>query len=317
MQHKRFNRILVTGGAGYIGAILVPRLLADGYSVRVYDNLHYGQCALMDVVGHSDLDVVRGDVRDPKALGAAMEDIDAVIHLAGLVGAPVCHRDPELSEAINVTGTKNVVMAALYRPVLFPSTGSSYGHVASGMCTEETPIAPLSEYADQKARAENYVRSYAMEWTIFRFATAFGASPRPRLDLLPNDFVHRAVTQRALVVYEAEFRRTFIHVSDMAGVFVFALSNWPKVKGEVFNVGDGRMNFTKRQVVEKIVARVPGCILNLSDDGKDPDARNYAVDYTKINGTGFQCKTDFDQGLDELFKAEKLLTVRNPYSNAG
>lgn len=316
-------KILVTGGAGYVGSILVPKLLHEGYEVVVFDNFLFNQTSLLDVIHNLRLTVVRGDVRDCSALERASRGVDFFIHLAGIVGAPACHQEPQVAYAVNVEAVKALAKIVGDHPFLFPSTGSCYGHVESGLCTEATSISPLSEYGAQKAQAEEIVHDLCPNAVIFRFATAFGASPRPRLDLLVNDLAYQAVTRKSLVIYEAAFQRTFVHVRDMANVFLWALSDCGSPEwratfgGQVFNVGDESMNYTKAEIARMIVERVPGCLLNLAGEGKDPDARNYWVDYSKIKAAGFLCRVTMARGLDELFKSFEIVRVRNPFSNAG
>ena len=198
--------------------------------------------------------------------------------------------------------------------ILFGSTGSNYGALENKICTEETPLNPISVYGKTKTAAEQHLMENC-KTIAYRFATAFGVSPRMRLDLLINDFVHKAVTEKYLVVYESHFMRTFIHVQDIAQSFLFALSNTEKMSGQVYNVGSEKLNFNKAEICEKIKKHVE-YYLHLADVGEDADKRNYVVSYEKINKLGYKTSIDIDGGIIELAKAMELLSFNNPYSNA-
>jgi nucleoside-diphosphate-sugar epimerase len=306
-------KILVTGGAGFIGTTLIPVLLGEGHKVRVLDNLMYGGDQLLPFFRNPDFEFQRGDIRSLEDVKRAVQGQDAVIHLAAIVGYPACRKDPKLAEEVNVQGTKNI--AALVSPsqlVLFGSTGSNYGAVEE-ICTEETPLNPLSLYGQTKTLAEAYLMEHCST-VAFRFATAFGLSPRLRLDLLINDFTYRAVTQQYLVVYEKHFMRTFIHVHDMARAFAFALKNADKMRRHVFNVGSDRMNFSKQQVCELIERQVK-CYVHYADVGEDVDKRNYVVSYRKIGELGYDTTVTVEQGIGELVRGIQALGFKNPYSN--
>src|SRR5262245_36053347 len=229
-------KVLVTGGAGYIGAVLVPHLLERRHGVRVLDNLMYGGNSLLPLVRREGFEFVRGDVRDARDVREAMRGCDVVIHLAAIVGFPACRKYPDLATSINVDGTKIVAQeAGKNRLVLFGSTGSNYGALVDDVCTEETPLHPLTLYGKTKTAAERHIMERCNA-VAYRFATAFGTSPRMRLDLLINEFVYTAMKMRYLVVYEANFMRTFIHVHDIARSFRFAIENDRRMSGQVYNV---------------------------------------------------------------------------------
>ena len=314
---KRFPRVLVTGGAGYLGSSLVPLLLQEGYEVIVYDPMVWGVSGLLPCVGNRHLKIVNGNILDVRHLRECIAQCDAVIHLAAIVGYPACEKDPELAREVNEQGTKNVV-GCLQRgqPLVYASTGSCYGAIPNGLCTEDTPICPLTLYGSSKAEGEKAVMKASCAISL-RLATVFGISPRLRLDLLVNDLTHKALTEKKFDLYQGEFRRTFLHVKDTARAFVFALENYEEMKGSVFNVGDECMNMSKAEVAECIERSVPGCIITKSDKGEDKDKRNYEVSYRKIRELGFTATISVEEGIEELLKvlpfitSEEALKARN------
>lgn len=307
-------KIFVTGGAGYIGSVLVPMLLQAGHKVRVFDSLMYTGHSLLPFFRNPEFSFVKGDVRDAAAVEKAMDGYDTVIHLAAIVGFPACRKSPDLAQSVNEEGTRVIGRAAgKDRLVLLGSTGSNYGAVIDEVCTEESPLNPLSLYGKSKTVAEQYLRENNRT-IAYRFATAFGASPRLRLDLLVNDFVHKAVSESYLVVYEPQFMRTFIHVQDIARSFLFALDNADRMVGEVYNMGSPDMNFSKAEVCEKIRERIP-YYLHYADVGEDQDKRNYVVSYEKINGLGFRTSITLEEGIDELVRVMAIVSGQSPYSN--
>lgn len=313
MKNKTM-KILVTGGAGYVGSVLVDELLSLCYKVRVFDNLSMGGQGLLHNISNPNLEFIKGDIRDFEAVKKAVKGCDFIVHLAAIVGYPACRKDPKMSRSINVDGTENIVKAVNKKtPIIFASTGSSYGKLIGKYCTETTPLRPLSDYGKQKADAEKVIAKNK-NFVIYRFATAFGMSPRLRLDLLINDFVYKAIKEKTIIVYEKEFMRTFIHVKDMASSFVHAIKNFKKMNGEIYNVGDEDLNFSKEDVA-KMLSSLTNYYLHFADAGKDIDQRNYIVDYTKIRETGFKCKVGLREGLEALVKAMDVVEIKNPYSN--
>ncbi len=307
-------KILVTGGAGYIGCVLVPLLLEHGHDVRVLDNLMYGGQGLLPYFRNPRFDFVAGDVRDSEAVTCAVKDRDVIIHLAAIVGFPACRKYPDMAQSVNVDGTKNVANAAgRERLVLFGSTGSNYGALEQAVCTEETPLHPVSLYAKTKAAAEQCLLENCNA-IAYRFATAFGLSARMRLDLLVNDFVYSALKLHYLVIYEARFMRTFIHVHDVARSFQFALDHARKMQGQIFNVGSELMNYSKAQVCDMIRKKVD-YYLHYADVGTDEDKRNYVVSYKKICSLGYSTTISLEEGISELVRGLKAVDIKNPYSN--
>ncbi|MBU1032029.1 SDR family oxidoreductase [Patescibacteria group bacterium] len=314
MKKNKFNHILITGGAGYVGVPTVSLLLEQGYKVRVFDNLSWGGGVLLPFLSNPSFDFIKSDVRNKNELVFAFKDIDAVIHLAGIVGFPACRKYPKESRQINVDGTQNVVELANGKiPIIFASTGSTYGKVNEQFCAETTPLNPLSSYGKQKAEAEDVVK-VNKNYIIYRFATAFGVAPRMRLDLLINDFTFRAVNDKTLVVYEKNFMRTFIHARDMARSFLFALENFEKMNGEIYNVGDERLNISKEDVC-LLIQKYVDVYLHFVEVGHDIDQRDYMVDYSKIKRLGYEGTITIEQGIKELTEAASLIEIKNPYSN--
>lgn len=308
-------KILVTGGAGYIGTSLVPKLLERGHEVTVLDRLMFGGQVLIPFFAHKNFHFIKGDIRDKVVMAGALKGKDVVVHLAAIVGFPACRENPELAQSVNVGGTR--ILASLLsrnQYVLFGSTGSNYGAVPEGVCTEETPLNPVSIYGETKTRAETLLMDET-KCTAFRFATAFGASPRLRLDLLVNDFTYQAVKQKYLVVYEANFMRTFIHVRDMANAFLFAIDNHDRMKSQIYNIGGDHMNHSKREVCE-MIAKETGAYVHYAAVGQDADKRDYAVSYKKIRDLGFIPTITVRDGIKELARIIPAIQIHNPHTNA-
>ena len=307
--------ILITGGAGYIGTSLVPILLDLGHNVTVYDCLRFGGNALIPFFRNSNFKFVKGDIRNRDALQKEVVKADAIVHLAAIVGYPACLKEPELARQVNVDATRTLAsMVSKEQLVLFGSTGSNYGTLIGEVCTEESPLNPLSHYAITKTEAERIVMDETTA-IAYRFATAFGVSPRLRLDLLVNDFVNKAINDRYIVVYESHFMRTFIHVHDIARAFVFAIQNRDKMVGNVYNVGNETMNKSKAEICALIGSKVD-YYLHQADYEKDVDERNYIVSYDKISKTGYETITSIEKGVDELINAVRAINIINPFKNA-
>ncbi|MBI3548545.1 MAG: NAD(P)-dependent oxidoreductase [Elusimicrobia bacterium] len=308
-------KVLVTGGAGYIGSVLVPTLLEQGHEVVVLDNFMYGQTSLLDCCHHPKLTIVRGDTRERKLLETHMKGADYIIPLACLTGAPLCDKYPSEAQGIIVDAVKLIL--ELRKPgqrILYPTTNSGYGIGQDGIhCTEDTPLRPISVYGRLKSEAEAILLK-AGDAVTFRLATAFGVSPRMRLDLLVNDFTYRAVNDRFVVLFEADFKRNYIHVRDIARAFTHAMANFDKMKGQAYNVGLSDANLSKRELCEQIRKHVPDFYFTEAKVGEDPDKRNYIVSNDKIEKTGYKPQTSLPDGIRELVKGYQVLK-RNQYAN--
>ncbi len=306
-------RVVVTGGAGYVGSVLVPHLLEHGYHVHVVDSLRFGGEGLLANFLHPHFRFTQADITDAGAVRGLLGEADAVVHLAALVGYPACKKWPEEARRTNVDGTR-VVLDAM-RPdarLLYFSTGSNYGEVV-GVCDEDTPLNPLSLYGETKTAAEAACMERPNSVAL-RFATAFGLSPRLRLDLMINDFTYQALVNRYLLVYERHFRRTFIHVRDMARVVPHVLSRWDEARDRRLNVGQESMNYTKEDIVRLLQSKMD-FHLHFADVGTDEDRRDYEVSYARIRSLGYATSVDIHRGMDELIRGLRLVRIRNPYAN--
>jgi nucleoside-diphosphate-sugar epimerase len=308
-------KILVTGGAGYIGSVLVPSLLNDGHEVTVVDSFMYGQTSLLDCCVEPLLTIVRGDVRDNALMSKLVAKADAVLPLACLTGAPLCDKDPSTACAVNRDAVRTIADQLSPRQMLvFPSTNSGYGVGAADIhCDEETPLRPISLYGRLKVELESYLLDRG-NCVTFRFATLFGTSPRMRLDLLVNDFAYRAVVDRFVVLFEPHFKRNYLHVRDGARAFRHALANYDAMKGRPYNVGLSDANISKWELCETIKKYVPQFTYLVADIGKDPDQRNYIVSNHRIEASGFKTSIGLDPGIQELLRGYQVVR-RNQYSN--
>jgi nucleoside-diphosphate-sugar epimerase len=301
-------RILVTGGAGYIGSVLVPRLLRAGHAVTVLDNFGFGQSSLAECCGFDGFEVVRGDARNEPLVKTLMSGVDAAIPLAALVGAPLCTNDPIGTRTINQDAVEMLCrIASSSQLILMPVTNSGYGiGDKEEHCTEDSPLRPLSLYGVTKVAAENAVLQRENSIT-FRLATVFGMSSRMRIDLLVNDFVYRAVHDRAVVVFEGHFRRNYIHIQDVARAFIHALEHFEKMRGLPYNVGLSDANLSKVELCRAIQKHLPQFVYVEAPIGEDPDKRDYIVSNARLEGTGFRTEWNLDRGIRELIKGYTIL----------
>jgi len=286
----------------------VPVLLNQGYKVTVLDSLIFNQPSLLDCCADQNFEFIQGDICDHDLVNTILPKSDIVIPLAAIVGAPACKRNPSLTRLVNYDAHMNIVNnVSAEQKVLFPTTNSGYGiGEKDSYCTEETPLRPISEYGRMKVEIEKAFLERGNAVT-FRLATVFGMSPRMRMDLLVNDFVCRAVKDKAIVLFEEHFRRNYIHVRDVSKAFLFGIENYEKMKGEPYNVGLSSANLTKGQLAEKIKEYVPKLYIHTAEIGEDPDKRDYLVSNDKIESLGWKPDYTLDDGIQELIKGYKIL----------
>lgn len=309
------EKVLVTGGAGYIGSLLVPALLEKGFRVTVVDNFMFRQNSLATCCAFETFEVVRGDARDEDLMRKSMADADIIIPLAALVGAPLCNRD---RVGAVTTNRDAVLMLLKYRSpeqrILLPVSNSGYGiGEKDNYCTEESPLRPVSLYGTTKVEAEKAVLD-AGNCVTFRLATVFGMSPRMRIDLLVNYFTYRAVTDRAMVLFEGHFKRNYIHVRDVVRAFLHAIDNFETMANAPYNVGLSDANLSKKELCERIGKHVPAFVFFEATIGEDPDRRDYIVSNAKIEATGFKPEYSLDFGIHELIKGYSMISD-SLYSN--
>lgn len=301
-------RILVTGGAGYLGSTLVPELLAANHEVTIADNFMYGQTSLNHICNHSNLTILNQDVRRKDVMTNLMKNADAIIPLAAFVGAPLCSKDPLGAMSINHDAMMMMLsIKSSDQWILMPTTNSAYGSGdENNLCTEESPLNPISEYAIEKVKVEESLMNHA-NVISYRLATVFGMSPRMRLDLLVNDFTYRAVTDGFIVLFESHFKRNYIHVRDVAAAFLHALENFARMKDQIYNVGLSSANLSKKELCERIKRQVRSCAIIEENIQKDVDQRNYIVSNEKLEQTGWKPQYSIDNGIRELIKGFSYL----------
>lgn len=302
------QNILVTGGAGYLGSIMVPDLLAAGHHVTVLDNFMFDQASLNHVCNNPNFSIVKGDIRLENVMRPLLKKADVVIPLAALVGAPLCSLDPIGATTINHDAiTLMIKLLSNEQLIIMPTTNSAYGSGdENNFCTEESPLRPISQYAIEKVAIEKELmqRENAIS---FRLATVFGMSPRMRIDLLVNDFTYRAIKDRFVILFESSFKRNYIHVRDVSRAFQHALNNFGSMRGNIFNVGLSDANVSKRELCEAIQKQIPEFVFLEAPVGKDPDQRNYVVSNAKIENTGYKTSMSLDAGITELIKGYTMI----------
>lgn len=302
-------KVLVTGGAGYVGSTLVPMLLNRGHEVRVLDSLMHGGDTLLGSWANPGFEFINGDVRDAAAVREALAGVDAVVHLAAIVGDPACARSPDAARAINLDGSLGLMEAAKKAGVsrfVFASTCSNYGKMKdpNGYVDESSELSPVSLYAETKVAVERALLESGTDngfiGTPLRFATVFGVSPRMRFDLTVNEFTMEMITKGKLVVFGEQFWRPYVHVAD-AGRAIAAVLEAPAetVRGQVFNVGSTKQNYQKQQLVELIQPLAPEAKVEYVHKTEDP--RDYRVSFKRINDQlGFETRRGVDDGIREV-----------------
>ncbi|MBL6790801.1 MAG: NAD(P)-dependent oxidoreductase [Methylophilaceae bacterium] len=302
------KKILVTGGAGYLGSIMVPELINNGYQVTVIDNFMYKQTSLNHLCTNSNFNIINGDIRIESTLVKVLKDHDVIIPLAAYVGAPLCSKDPIGASSINKDAIKLMLKKISNdQIILMPTTNSAYGSGdKDNFCTEESELKPISQYAIEKVEIEKLLMEHVNSIS-FRLATVFGMSPRMRIDLLVNDFVYRAFYDRFVVLFEASFKRNYIHVRDVANAFLHGLKNYELMKNNIFNVGLTDANISKLELCDAIKKHIPDFTYPIAPLGKDPDQRNYIVSNEKIEKTGFKPMHSLSDGISELIKGYSMI----------
>ncbi|GAB4188475.1 MAG: NAD-dependent epimerase/dehydratase [Coleofasciculaceae cyanobacterium] len=309
------ERVLVTGGAGYLGSIVCEHLLDAGYRVTVVDNLMYGQASLFHLCAHPGFEFVRGDVREEDLMQRLVKEADIIIPLAAIVGAPACKQDPWLAKSVNLEAVQLINrLRSPQQLVIYPTTNSGYG-TKSGetYCTEETPLEPISLYGQTKVQAELELLETQNVITL-RLATVFGMAPRMRLDLLVNHFVYAAITDGYLVIFEKDFKRNYIHIRDVADCMIYSIQNADRMVGRAYNAGLDEANLSKEELALKVKEYVPNFYIHFAPIGSDPDKRNYIVSNQRLREAGFVAKRSIDEGIQELLKGYRLLG-RAPFKN--
>ncbi len=309
------EKVLVTGGAGYIGSVLCPILLANNYRVTVVDNLLYNQNSLINCCSYPEFNFINEDITNFSLINQLISKHDIIIPLAAIVGAPACSKNEHLAKLVNYDACMNIMnTSSRDQIVLFPNTNSGYGTSnTKNLCDENTPLNPISSYGKHKVEVEKAILEKNNSVT-FRLATVFGVSPRMRTDLLVNDFVLRSYKDKFLILFEENFRRNYIHIKDVASTFLFAIENFKNMKGQPFNVGLSSANLTKRQLAEKIKKYLPDTYIHTAEIGEDPDKRDYIVSNDKLEALGWKASYSLDDGIKELIKCYSFLKISS-YGN--
>lgn len=304
-------KILITGGAGFIGSLLTERLLKLGYFVTVLDNLYYNQISLISLSHWENYNFIYGDVGDLELLKKLVNSHDIIIPLAAIVGTTACDKDQGLAIVVNEYQICNIVSwLSPYQKLIYPHTNSQYGS-SDKVITENSPFEALSVYADTKCNAEKCVLDSG-NGVALRLSTNFGVSPRMRLDLLVNDFVYKAVTEKCLTLFESHFTRSYIHVRDVVNTFVFMIDNYTACNNNAYNVGLSKQNLTKLELAELIKTFIPDLHIVQCEYKADPDKRNYIISNEKLEKLGWKPKFRIEDGIRELIQAYKLI---EPYNN--
>ena len=303
-------KVLITGGAGYLGSTLTEHLLKEGYEVTVFDNLLYKQLSLLHLFKKPGFKFIKGDVRNTDQLRVLVEGHDVIIPLAAIVGMPACKENPQMAIDVNYYHIRKIVdFLRDDQQLIIPNTNSQYGS-SPDIITEDSPFKPLSLYAETKCDAEEYVLKKG-NGIVLRLATVFGVSPRMRQDLLVNDFVYKSVTDGYLVLFEAHFKRNYIHVQDIAQTFEFMIRNYNRCKGQVYNVGLSTANLSKLELAETIKKYVPNLVIKQDDFKEDFDKRNYIVSNEKIEKLGWTPFYNLDYGVRQLIEAYQFIINHN------
>ena len=300
------KKVLITGGAGYLGSVLTEVLLNKNYQVTILDNLLYKQTSIAPLSHNPNLNFILGDVRDEELLKSLVESHDVIIPLAAIVGMPACKENPQLAIDVNFKQVDNIVKwMRSDQKLIIPNTNSQYGS-STEIITEDSPFKPLSLYAETKCDAEKVVLESG-NGIVLRLATVFGMSYRMRMDLLVQDFVYKAIADGYLVLFESHFIRNYIHVRDVANTFLFMIENYFSCNNKAFNVGLSKANLTKHQLAETIQKFIPDLVIVQNEFKKDFDQRNYMVSNERLESQGWSPKFTLEDGIKELIKGYQLI----------
>lgn len=300
-------KVLVTGGAGYKGVKLCKLLLEKGYKVTLMDNFMYGFTPVLHLAENRNLEIIKHDIRNKIE---NLSHYDVILHLAGISGFPACSANPASAQEINVNATKQMVEAlGKDQMIIYASTTSFYGK-SGDVCTEETPVNPVSHYGRTKFEAEQIV-AQRENFISFRFATVFGFSPKMRMDLMINDFTFKALREHMVVLFDSFAKRTFIHVDDAAACYVFGIENFGTLKGQIYNSGGDFLNYSKLEIAQAIKKFIDYDII---DPGiEDRDLRNFIVSFKKLNSHGFMPKRTIEEGIEEMLRIFKFYEYYTHY----
>ncbi len=311
------EKVLITGGAGYLGTVLTKHLLNQDYQVTCLDDLRYNQKSLTFFADDRNFDFIYGDVRNKSLLEKIISEFDVIIPLAAIVGMSASDLKPFDAESINLDAVSLINnLRSNNQKLIFPTTNSGYGTKSGDVyCTEETPLEPITLYGRTKTGAEKILLESDKDSISLRLATVFGLSLRMRTDLLVNDFVYKAIKDGYIVIYEKDFKRNYVHIKDIARCFEHCIEKFDSMKNQVYNVGMSDANLSKEQLAEKIKGYIPKFEIIYMQIGEDPDKRNYIVSNEKIEKTGFKTIFSLDDGIQELIKGYKILLRNDPTKN--
>jgi len=305
-------KILITGGAGYIGSVLTRKLLMDKHEITVLDNFTYNQNSLIELCSFKNLNIVINDVRNENILNKLINSNDVIIPLAAIVGAPACDKNVDLATLVNEKQIKNIVeFSSSNQKIIFPVTNSGYGIGKKDIyCDEKSSLNPVSHYGKTKVNAEKILLDNG-NVVALRLATVFGSSPRMRTDLLVNDFVLKAVRDKYIVLFESHFKRNFIHILDVVNAIIFSLENYSIMKGNTFNLGLSEANLSKLELCKTIKKFIQDFDIFNSEFSEDPDKRDYIISNNKIENIGWKSQYTLEECILELIKLYSFLKINS------